>query len=133
MNADRFQQLKQKLSKESDLSKIWLYYMDHFSDHAEFTDMGEPARHAYVEAAIKEIFKKMFGNQVPSVNLLLIHIPEYQFYHGPLQCKGRIGGVIYSEDIKIGLIAMSSGSSSDVQYSRFSSPIQISYGENDRN
>jgi hypothetical protein len=133
MNADRFKQLKQKLSQESDLSKIWLYYMDHFSDHAAFVDMGQPARNDYIEGAIREIFKKMFGTQVPSVNLLLIHIPEYQFFHGPLQSKGRMGGVIYCEDLKIGLIAMSSSSSPDVQYSRFSSPIQISYGEGDRN
>lgn len=133
MNADRFKQLKQKLSKESDLSKIWLYYMDHFADHAAFTDMGAPKRNEYVEAAIREIFKKMFGTQIQSVGLLLIYIPEYQFFHGPLHCKGRMGGVIYCEDLKIGLLAMSSSSSPDVQYSRFSSPIKISYGKSDRN
>jgi hypothetical protein len=133
MNADRFNKLKQKMSKESDLSKIWHYYMDHFSDHPEFIDMGAPEQNPFVEGAIREIFKQFFGKKVPSVNLLLIHIPEYNFFHGPLQCQGRIGGVIYSDDIKIGLIAMSSSSSDEVKYSRFSSPINISYGEGDRN
>ncbi len=133
MNADRFKQLKQKMSKEKDLSKVWYYYMDHFSDHAAFTEMGQPERNPYVEGAIREIFKQMFGKKVPSVNLLLIHIPEYNFFHGPLQAQGRMGGVIYSDDIKIGVIAMSSSSSDEVQYSRFSSPIEISYGEGDRN
>ncbi|NDJ26266.1 hypothetical protein GS682_32830 [Nostoc sp. B(2019)] len=42
MNIDRLQSLKQKLASEADLSNIWLFYMDHFADHAEFTDLGEP-------------------------------------------------------------------------------------------
>ncbi|MEH2269267.1 MAG: hypothetical protein V7K68_12665 [Nostoc sp.] len=42
MNIDQLQELKRKLTNDADLSDIWLFYMDHFADLPEFTDLGEP-------------------------------------------------------------------------------------------
>jgi hypothetical protein len=42
MKIERLQELKVKLTQEKDLSKIWLFYMDHFADYSEFTDLGAP-------------------------------------------------------------------------------------------
>jgi hypothetical protein len=43
MNIKRLKELKDKLKHESDLSKIWLFYMDHFADHEAFMELGQPA------------------------------------------------------------------------------------------
>jgi hypothetical protein len=54
MNIGQLQELKQKLTNKADLSNIWLFYMDHFADHAEFTDLGEPAYNEYLDGVIQK-------------------------------------------------------------------------------
>ena len=54
MNIDQLQELKQKLTNDADLSDIWLFYMDHFADHPEFTDIGGPADNKYLDAVLQK-------------------------------------------------------------------------------
>jgi hypothetical protein len=49
MKIKRLKELKQRMVREKDLSKIWLFYMDNFADHAEFTDLGEPIQNDYLD------------------------------------------------------------------------------------
>ncbi|WP_292853345.1 hypothetical protein, partial [Nostoc sp. NMS8] len=81
--------------------------MDHFADHPEFTDLGEPADHEYLDAVLQKTCQQMFGKAIKISDCLLIYIAPYHFFHGAFQIEGRIGGVIYFEDIKFGLIAVS--------------------------
>ncbi|GAB1540030.1 hypothetical protein NUACC21_26990 [Scytonema sp. NUACC21] len=57
----------------------------------------------------------------------MIYISQYRLFHGPFQVEGRIGGVIYFEDIKIGLLAVSADypPTDAVKYSRFSEILQL--------
>jgi hypothetical protein len=128
MNTKRFEELKQKLSHEADLSEIWGFYMDHFADHLEFIELGQPAQNAYLDAVVHKSCQQIFGREMTITNPFLISIAEHQFFHGPIQVEGRMGGVIYFEDIKIGLLAVSSEfpPTDEVKYSRFSNPIQLS-------
>jgi hypothetical protein len=125
MNIDQLQELKQKLTKESDFSQIWLFYMEHFADHQEFTELGEPARNEYLETITPQICQQMLGRTIAIADSFLIYIAEHHFFHGPLQVEGRIGGIIYFEDIKMGLLALSADypPTDAVKYSRFSEPI----------
>ena len=128
MKIERLQELKQKLTNEADLSQIWLFYMDHFADHPEFTELGEPANNEYLDAILDKNIEQMFGRAITISNFFLIYIAKYQFFHGSFQVKGRIGGVIYFQDIKIGLLAVSAEfpPTDAVKYSRFSELIQLS-------
>jgi hypothetical protein len=128
MNIQRLQELKQKLINEKDLSQIWLFYMDHFADHQEFTELGEPARNDYLDVVLQKTCQQMFGKSITITNFFLIYIAEHQFFHGPFQVEGRIGGMIFFEDVKIGLLAVSSEfpPTDAVKYSRFSEPPQLS-------
>ncbi|NDJ25757.1 hypothetical protein GS682_30065 [Nostoc sp. B(2019)] len=128
MNIDQFQELKRKLTSEADLSNIWLFYMDHFADHAEFTDLGEPAYNEYLDGVIQKTCEQMFGRAVKITDFLLIYIAEYGLFHGLFQVERRIGGVIYFDDLKIGLIAVSEDypPTDAVKYSRFSEVLQLS-------
>jgi hypothetical protein len=128
MDIDRLEELKQKLAHESDLSKIWLFYMDHFADHQEFTDLGEPARSNYLSTVILKNCQHMFGKSTKVTDFFLISIAKYKFFHGPLNVEGRIGGMIYFKDIKTGLIAVSSGfpATDEVKYARFSEAFRLS-------
>ncbi|MBC6432168.1 hypothetical protein FM036_15935 [Nostoc sp. HG1] len=128
MNIDRLQELKRKLTNDADLSDIWLFYMDHFADHPEFTDLGEPADNEYLDAVLQKTCQQMFGRAIKISDFLLIYIAPYNLFHGAFQVEGRIGGVIYFEDIKTGLIAVSEDypATNVVKYSRFSEMIQLS-------
>jgi hypothetical protein len=128
MKIERLQELKQKLTNEADLSRIWLFYMDYFADHPEFTELGQPAHNEYLDVVIHKNSQMMFGSTIKITNFLLIYIAEYQFFHGPFQVDRRIGGVIYFEDIKIGLLAVSADfpPTDAVKYSRFSEVARLS-------
>ncbi len=128
MKIERLEELKQILTSEKDLSKIWDFYMDHFADHPEFTDLGNPAKNKYLDTVVRKTCQEMFGNKIKITNSLLIKIAKYKFFHGPFQVDGRIGGVIYFEDINIGLLAVSADSSNNgmVKYSRFSEMARLS-------
>ncbi|MEH1860799.1 MAG: hypothetical protein V7L21_23020 [Nostoc sp.] len=136
MKINRLQELKQKLTDVADLSHIWLFYMDHFADQPEFTDLGEPAYNEYLDAVLHKTCQQMFGRAIKITDFLLIYIAPYHLFHGAFQVEGRIGGVIYFEDIKIGLLAVSADypPTDMVKYSRFSEMIQLSApNRNDRN
>jgi hypothetical protein len=136
MKINRLQELKQKLTKEPDLSNIWSFYMDHFADLEEFTNLGEPACNEYLDAIVHKICQEIFGSTIKITDFLLIYIAQYKLFHGPFQIQGRIGGVIYFEDIKIGLLAVSVDypATNEVKYSRFTEMMKLSgFSRNDRN
>ncbi len=128
MKTNRLQELKQKLTNEADLSDIWSFYMDHFADDPKFTNLGEPAYNEYLDAILNKTCQEIFDRGIKITNFFLIYIAKYRLFHGPFQVNGRIGGVIYFEDIKIGLLAVSADDppSDLVKYSRFSEIIQLS-------
>lgn len=127
MNSDKFQELKQKLTVEADLSAIWSFYMDNFADHPEFIELGEPKYNQYLDAIIRKTGEQMFGRGIKITDFFPIYIAQYGFFHAPFLVERRIGGVIYFEDIKIGLIAVSADypPTNEVKYSRFSETIQL--------
>lgn len=136
MKLERLQELKQKLILETDLSVIWSFYMDHFADHKEFTDVGEAVNNAFLEAVVPQVCLQIFRKTISITNFLIIYIAKYKFFHGPFQVEGRPGGFIYFEDAKIGEIAVSADfpESNMVKYSRFSESMRLpGYNKNDYN
>ncbi|MDZ8189441.1 MAG: hypothetical protein RMX96_31965 [Nostoc sp. ChiSLP02] len=127
MNIDRFQELKQKLTLEADLSNIWLFYMDRFAEQPEFIELGEPNYNQYLNNVLQKTCQQMFGRAVKITDFFSIYIAEHHFFHAPFQVERRIGGVIYFEDIKVGLIAVSADypPTDAVKYSRFSEVMQL--------
>jgi hypothetical protein len=127
MRLVRLQELKRKLMKEKDFSKIWTFYMDEFADHPEFLEVGEPVKHDFLEAAIPAICQRMFSKQVKISAPLIIYIAKHQFFHAPVQVDSQSGGAIFFADINMGLLAVSAAypSTDEVRYSRFSGPPKL--------
>jgi hypothetical protein len=126
MDIDRLKELRKKLVIEKDLSEIWEFYMTHFADHEAFTDLGEQAENEFLEAVLKTLCAQLFGAQAKIDDFLLISIEDYDFFHGPFMVEGRIGGIIYFEDVNFGLMAVSESTTSNmVKYSRFSTPMKL--------
>jgi hypothetical protein len=131
MKLEKLYQLKEKLQKETDLSKIWLYYMDEFGDIPEFSDLGEPVRQDSLLAVITQVCQQIFGKPINIDDILIIYIKEYKFYHAPFMANNHIGGIIFFEDINTGLIAVTSAASNLAKYSRFTGIAKSD--RNDRN
>lgn len=119
INFERLDNLKLMLSHEENLANVWSYFMTHFADHSAFTDIGEPVRHPLLEKIIVMVNQQLFKEKVE--NLLLIELPNFNFFHGVFTVGNRTGGVIYFEETQKGMIAISENPpSKQVQYSRFS-------------
>jgi hypothetical protein len=118
INFERLDNLKLMLSHEKNLANVWSYFMTHFADHSAFTDIGEPMGNPLLEKIIIIVNQQLFKEKVE--NLLLIHLQNFNFYHGVFTVGNLIGGVIYFEDTQKGMIAVSENPpSKQVKYSRF--------------
>jgi hypothetical protein len=114
----KLRELKSRLYNEKNLSKVWSFYMDNFTDHKEFTDLGQPVHHSFLEEVVPLLSKQIMGENPQ--DLFLIIIPEYQFIHGSFMVKNSIGGVMYFEESLKGMVAISEFPPSNmVKYSRF--------------
>jgi hypothetical protein len=122
MDIRQLVQLQAKLTAEKDLSEIWTFYMDTFADHPEFLDFGDQGSSSFLEAVIPKVCYGIFGDKAKVAKMLIIHIPEYHFFHAPLQVDNRYGGLIYFENIDVGMVAVTAEfpPTDEVRFSRFS-------------
>ena len=127
MRLVRLQELKRKLMKEKNFSKTWTFYMDEFADHPEFLEVGEPVKNDFLAAAIPAICQKILSKDLKVSASLIIYIEKYHFFHAPIMVERRSGGVIFFEDINMGLLAVTAKypPTDEVRYSRFSGPPKL--------
>jgi hypothetical protein len=122
MDLTQLQELQEKLMRETDLSSVWGYYMDNFADLPELAEMSQRKSHKFLEALVPQICSQIFGMKVKVTNLLMVTVSEYYFYHAPFFADGRIGALIYFEDINMGMLAVAARNPSNglMMFSRFS-------------
>jgi hypothetical protein len=121
MVLSRLQELKRQVVNDKDLMKVWEFFLDNFGEDLEFLDLGQPIRHEELETTIAHISLEMFPNDGTMVMIRLIHLPEQKFIHGSVNVAGRDGGVIYFEDIRVGVVTASDGfPSKETKFARFS-------------
>jgi hypothetical protein len=137
MRIEQLDQLKRKMVQEPDLSNIWEYYMSNFADLPEFLDVGRPKKDKFLTELVPTVCQKIFGKKVKITNLFPIYIPEHKFFHAPFFADKSIGGLIYYEDLTMGIIAVSASFPPGMMhFSRFSkeerSSLMKGFG-NDRN
>jgi hypothetical protein len=112
--------LKDKLIHGKDFSEVWHYFFDHFGEKPEFIALGERTQDAFLEAALAQVGRQLFGKRVALTNLLLTRLPEQEFIHGGCVLGGKMANVIYFEDIHAGLLAViMSFAPSDTRMIRF--------------
>jgi hypothetical protein len=134
MDLTRLQELKQKLLHEDQLAPVWSFFLDHFGEDPAFIALGERADHPFVEAVVDQVGQQLFGQGGAVSRLLLTRLADQQFIHGGFSMGGRVGGVIYFEDARIGLLAVADlPPSIEAKYARFSGYPLRQQGEPSRN
>lgn len=106
MNLENLKTLKEKLSTSDRFDEVWNYFFDHFGEQPEFIGQGETTEHEHLKGMLELIGKQFFKKETPVTNLMLSHVPAYQFYHGACFINGTMMTVIYFEDIDMGMVAI---------------------------
>lgn len=134
MDLTRLQELKQKLLHDKELLPIWQFFLDHLGENPAFIALGEQAQHPFLEAAIVQVAQQMFPRGGAISGLLLSKLEEQQFLHGGFFIGARPGGVLYFEDVGIGLVAAADlPPSNEAKCARFSGHPIPGPGEPSRN
>lgn len=104
----KLQILKLKLAESKSLEPVLTYFYDHVSSDQEFINMGKPARHDLLESVLHQaVGQQVLSIRDPKVEkFMLLHIPDYHFYHGGCILNGLFTQYIYFDDIDVGIIAV---------------------------
>lgn len=121
MDIKRLEELKRQLVHTRDFREVWDFFLDEFATNPEFIELGEPYRHEEMELALAQIGLQMFPSDQTATAIRLIRLEDQGFIHGNVNVDGRVGGVLYFEDIHVGLVAVSDHFPSDeTKMARFS-------------
>ncbi len=121
MDLSKLAELKRMVSFDAQLAPVFKYFLTHFAEMPGFIQLGERVYRHPVEAIIEAVGNELHIDPGPINKLALIRIPEHHFVHGSFFIGFRIGGVIYFEDIEVGIMNLCEGlHSPDVKFVRFS-------------
>ena len=121
MDLSRLQELKKKLINDKDLLQIWGFFLDHLGENVAFLDLGEQVRHPFLEEILPRLGVQMFPQTATVCEMRLVRLADQQFIHGSVTVGGRYGGVLFFEDVQVGLLAVSDHFPSDeTKCARFS-------------
>jgi hypothetical protein len=114
-------ELKRRLINEDDFRKVWEAFFDWMDANLEFMDLGRPVSDRQIEAVIAHVVPQMFPGDRSAIMLRLIRLADQKFVHGAVNVGKRAGGVLYFEDVNVGLLAVSEQPPSDeTKFARFS-------------
>lgn len=102
---DEFDDLRREFAAATDFSKFWDYFLDNWALNPGFMDMGGPAHTEEFMVLVKYIADRMFGRKTSPSNMRLIKVPEARMAHGVCMLEGGMAGIVYFEDLEMGLLA----------------------------
>ena len=115
------QELKGRLINEADFKKVWEAFFDWMDANLAFMDQGEPVSDRQIEATVAHVVAQMLPGESSAVMLRLIRLADQKFIHGAVNVGRRAGGLIYFEDVNVGLLAICDSPPSDeTKFARFS-------------
>ena len=98
--------LKEKLINNKVLADVQTYFLDHFGENQQFMDLGEEYSDPFLEGILRQVARQLQGRAVTVDNVLLLRLPEEGFIHGHCAIDGRMGALLYFEDIRQGLLSV---------------------------
>ena len=112
MDLSRLQKLKEMIVSAESFSDPWEYFFDHFGEKPEFMTMGAPAEHPVLEAVVEKLAQEIHkgDSRVTPTKPMLVKLEDQKFIHGSFFVQGRMGVLIFFEDIDMGLMSLSAGS-----------------------
>ncbi len=109
--------LEQLLQEESDFNEI---YKKFFSvvQNDDFISSGAPCSDNRIEEMLKRILLKIFDS-TKLINIMIINIEKYGFYHGTVSVDALPGSFFYFKDISMGMLAVVKRRNDEISFIRF--------------
>ena len=121
-----------KYKKTLDELKVFLQTGDNFlkifekfftlTETTDFMDLGTVKGDKILGKIILTVIENVFG-KLHLFEALLIHLPEYRFYHGPIKVNDTRGSFFYFEDISMGLVTVYDKLANENKFMRFTGDI----------
>jgi hypothetical protein len=102
----RLQRLKQALQTERELPRISDVFWDEVAQEPWFVSAGHPAENVRLRIIVERVGCHVLGRGCRASSTMLIHIAEHAFWHGCCAFVGKLGQVLYFEDIDVGLLTI---------------------------
>ncbi len=120
MDLSKLATLKAKLLTAKNFGEVTGYFLDHFGDHPAFIELGEPTSDEFLVQVLAEVASQLFHKTVAMHDVRLVRLPDHGFVHGGFMVQGKVGTLIYFEDVCKGLISFAwSLAPPETKYARF--------------
>lgn len=134
MNLHHLTELRRMAPEGKNLGTIWDYFLTNLGENSEFMAMGEFTRHAFLEAFVEEVSKKLFPKDGKVHHMMFKRIEDPKLVHGSFFMGHRPGGLFYFEDDHVGLLSVPEGHPSiEVRFLRFTGRSTRDFGPPSRN
>ncbi|MCP5047024.1 MAG: hypothetical protein GY940_07615 [bacterium] len=92
------------------------------TETTDFLDLGEPEENLVLGKILLKTIERVFG-KLDDFETILIYLPEYGFYHGPVKVNETQGSFFYYEDITMGLVTVYDDQDEESKFMRFTGDI----------
>ncbi len=98
--------LKLKMQTETDLFKIWEFFLDHFGEEPGFFEVCVPTDHPLIVSVMADVCRAVTKLEIDLTQLKLFLLPEYKFVHGGVPVGKFLISVIYFEETMQGVVSV---------------------------
>lgn len=98
--------LRQKMETESDLFKIWGYFLDHFGEDLTFMELCIPTENKLILAVMAQVCKPITKLDLDPSQVMLLSVPGHKFLHGGGAVGRFLVNVIYFEENMQGVVSI---------------------------
>lgn len=98
--------LKEKLITGDEFNEIHSYFFDRLGENSEFMEGSKRAKNPMLKTTIKALSERLFQKKVTISHMMILKYPKTPFYHGSCFVEGRIAGLIFFEDINMGMFSV---------------------------
>jgi len=99
-------ELKEKVQTGTNFSEIYNFFFDYLGESDEFNDICKKAKHPVLKQFLAHLGERVFQKKVTIIHFMLLKFPKQKFYHGSFFMEGKIGGIIFFEDIDMGIFSV---------------------------
>ena len=111
-------ELERLFAETNDFSGFWNHFLDDWAMQPWFMKQGAPTETTEMEMVVARIAGNRYGRPVKPKGMRLFRIEGAGVVHGAFIVDGKLGGVVYFENIEKGLI-VAPGAGTLVHYARF--------------
>ncbi len=118
----KLEQLRNKLLTEGRFGEAWEYFLGDVVEDEEFIRAGRALMPASpMSRNLLGLLSRASGAAPEQIEALLVEMPQFRFVHGTCKFSAtEVGGLLWFDDLELGLAAIMSLTSPEITYARIS-------------